>query len=179
MKDILIVAPTKTELPPIKGAVKTGFGKERTKNTIARIIKDSPPSIVISVGLVGAVIPELKVGDIVIPEEVMDYAEPNLRYKIGFPIMGKKGLLVTVPRVFEREDKIRLRQTIPDATCVDMETSAVAEVLEPLGIPLLCIKAVSDGLDFDFRNKRLLSENIRRAVSSYTEYLCKVLGQIS
>lgn len=177
-KDILIIAAMKTELPPIAGAIVTGFGKEKTRKILIKEIKEKKPSLVISVGVVGAVVPELKAGDLFVPEAVVDYENAEKKYQIDFPI-DKKGVLVTVHKVFEREDKYKLKQIIPDAICVDMETSAVCSVLEPLGIPLLCVKAVSDELDFDFKDKGLLNENIKKAVNNYSEYLCRILKQIS
>lgn len=177
MKDILIVAATKMELPPIDGAVRTGFGKEKTKKAMFKLLKTQRPRLVVSVGLVGAVVPELKVGDIFIPEILIDYENKDKRYYLDSP-MEKYGVLVTVPKVFERDDKYELKRIIPDATCVDMETSTIAGILEPLKIPLICIKAVSDELDFDFNDKRALAENIKKAVASQNEYLCRVLRQM-
>lgn len=170
MEKILIVAATKTELPPVNGAIKTGFGKKRTRRTMEKVIENLHPSLVISVGLVGALVPELKVGDIFIPEAIIDYENPGKRYQIRYPI-NKGGVLVTVPRVFKSKDKYRLKDMIPDAACVDMETSAVAEILEPLDIPLLCIKAVSDELDFDFNDRILLRRNINKAIDSQNKFL--------
>lgn len=179
MKDILIIAPTKVELPQINGAVKTGFGKEKTKQTMERILRERMPSLVISVGLVGAVVLGLKVGDIFIPEFIIDYNNLQKRYHTD-PLGGIKrfGTLVTVPMVFKKEDKYKLKKILPSAIAVDMETSAVAEVLGPMGIPLLCIKAVSDELDFDFIDKGLLSLNIKKAVKNYSDFLCEILKKI-
>lgn len=177
--DIIIVCATKTELPPVKGAISIGFGKEKAKQTMEELLKNKSSSLVISVGLVGAVAPELEVGDIFIPEFIMDYNNLQKRYHTD-SLGGIKrfGTLVTVPMVFEKEDKYKLKKILPSAVAVDMETSAVAEVLEPMGIPLLCIKAVSDELDFDFSNKRLLSLNIKKAVKNYSDFLCEILKKI-
>lgn len=175
MKDILIVAATRTELPPIEGAVVIGLGKERAKEEILQLLGKNKPRLVLSVGLVGAVVPELKVGDIFIPEAVVDYEDKDKRYYLN-SLIEKYGVLVTVPKVFQKSDKYELKKIIPDATCVDMETSAIAGMLEPLKIPLICIKAVSDELDFDFNDKRALAENIKKAVASQKEYLSRAFA---
>lgn len=36
MKNILIIAATRAELPPIEGAIVVGLGKKRAKKAIAR-----------------------------------------------------------------------------------------------------------------------------------------------
>jgi nucleoside phosphorylase len=190
-ENILVVAAMKMELPPIKEAIHTGFGKERTKKRIYEVLKDKRPSLVISVGLVGAVIPELKAGDIFLPDRIVDYENPARIYNLDviekgrMPILDKMGavprfdgLLVTVPKVFNKEDKYELKKLFSSACAVDMETSAIAEAVLPLGIPLVCIKAVSDELDFDFRDKKTLSNNIKVAVKNYTDYLWKKFPQL-
>lgn len=177
MNDILIVGAMKMEVSGIKGAIRTGFGKEKTRAAMQEIIKKQKPSLVISIGVVGAVSPELKAGDIFIPEEVIDYSNPKKRYLVQYPI-DKSGLLVTVHKVFEKEDKYNLKKEIPEAAAVDMETSAVCEALEQYDIPLLCVKAVCDELDYDFRDKKLLSNNIKLAINNYTEYVCDLLKRI-
>lgn len=181
MENFLVVGAMKTEIAHIKGAVCTGFGKEKARQVIQKVIKTQKPSLFISVGLVGAVSTILKAGDVFIPDEVVDLGNPGKKYyplPLPHGISGKgirSGLLVTVPVVFQKEDKYKLKKALPEAMCVDMETSAVAEALEETGIPFLCIKAVSDELDFDFRDKKLLGRNIKKAIDSYTGFLCKLL----
>ena len=174
----MVIAALKRELPPLAGAVATGFGREKTKKTLEGVIAGRKPSLVISVGLVGAVVPELKVGDIFIPEKILDYNKPEKEYIIRYPL-EKSGVLVTVPRVFCYQDKIDLTDKIPAATAVDMETAAACEVLFSRGIPLVCIKAVSDDLEFDFRDHKLLHESIDTAIKSYTEYLTRFLTMVN
>ena len=173
-EQVIVIAAMERELPPGEGAVATGFGRAKTKKTLEGVIADRKPSLVISVGLVGAVIPELKVGDIFIPEKIVDYDRPEREYIVQYPIK-KSGVLVTVPRVFHQKDKINLKKRIPAAAAVDMETAAVAEVLSSRKIPLLCIKAVSDDLEFDLHNHKLLRAGIDKAIKSYTEYLTRFL----
>lgn len=193
-EDILVIGAMKMEIAHIKGATHTGFGKDMTRRKIQEILKNHRPSLVISVGLVGAVNPRLKAGDIFIPDKIIDYANPQYVYKIklgtatNFPVVklvavpnltNLSGTLVTVHKVFERHHKYELKDIIPDAFAVDMETSAVAEVLEPLGIPLLCVKAVSDELDFDFNDKKELSKNIKLAIKNYSEYISSLWRDVA
>lgn len=178
--DILIVGAMKMEVSGIKGAIHTGFGRERTYKTIYEVLKKRRPSLIISVGVVGAVSPELKAGDIFIPEFIVDYEKPN-KFKIGAQRAGVpvlKGTLVTVHKVFEKENKYNLKKEIPEATAVDMETSAVCEALGQYNIPLLCVKAVCDELDYDFSDKKLLGDNTKLAINNYTEYIRNLLKLI-
>ncbi len=176
-EDILIVAAMKMELPNCLNSFHTGFGKKKSRESFTNLLKQRIPSLVVSVGVVGAVVPELKTGDVFVPEKIIDYEDKNKKYFIKYPV-NKSGVLVTVNRVFEMGDKNELRKTIADASAVDMETSAIAEILEPLGIPLLCIKGVCDELEFDFNDKKKLSKNIAVAIKNYTEYLWKLFPQL-
>jgi nucleoside phosphorylase len=176
-EDILVVAAMKMELPRCLNFFHTGFGKEKTRQRLTDLLKNKRPSLVISVGVVGAVAPELKAGDVFIPEKIIDYENINKQYTVEYPV-NKSGVLVTVQKVFEMADKYGLKKRIADVSAVDMETSAVAEVLEPFGIPLLCIKGVCDELDFDFSDKKALSKNINLAIQNYTEYLWKIFPQL-
>jgi len=178
-KDLLIISALKMELPKIEGAVCTGFGKERTKASLVAIFEHHRPSMVISVGVVGAVDPVLKVGDVFVPEAIVDHGNMDRIYNIGFPIDQKRGLLATVPKVFEREHKYELKKMFPRVSAVDMESSAVAEFLEPLGVPLVCIKTICDEVDFDFSDKVVLKKNIDIAVKKNHDYLSNILRNIA
>lgn len=179
-KNILIIVATKMELPVGNKAFVVGVGKERAQKNVRNLIEKQHPDLVISLGLVGAVIPELSVGDIFIPEKVVDYNNPVISYEIEYPI-EKKGILVTVHKVFGKDDKLELKNNIPGAFAVDMETTAVSQVLKPLDIPLICIKSVSDDLHFSFDslNREQLFANIKKAVKNYSDYLTKFLENIS
>lgn len=174
---ILVTAALKAELPKIDNAVVTGFGKERTKNTLNSILSNGTPSLVISIGLVGAVDSGLNVGDIFIPEGITDFNNSVKIYKTAEVIKIRRGILVTVPKIFWKKDKEELKKLIPNASAVDMETSAIAEILEPLKIPLICIKAVCDEYEFDFENKIQLKKNIDFAIKINHEYLIEFLNE--
>lgn len=61
---------------------------------------------------------------------------------------GKRKLpLVTIAHVADANEKARMRSTYPGAVMVDMEAATVARLAQMRGIPLGCIKGVSDGLE--------------------------------
>lgn len=103
----------------------------------------SKAEAIISVGLAGALKPELKVGDIMQPCVIRD-AVDNL--KIQTPL--GKGTLVTASSVASREYKQQLAAQF-QADAVDMEAYAVADVAQVYGVPFAAIKAISDELDFN------------------------------
>jgi adenosylhomocysteine nucleosidase len=103
----------------------------------------SDVSAMISVGLAGALKPELKVGDTIQPAIVRD-AVDNLKIETR---LGK-GTLVTASSVASREYKQQLASQF-QADAVDMEAYAVADVAQVYGVPFAAIKVISDELDFE------------------------------
>ena len=96
----------------------------------------------VSVGLAGALAPELKVGDIIRPATVIDEADGQ---RIDIP--GGEGILVSCGTVADASLKHTLAQK-HIARAVDMEAYAVADVARVYGVPFSAIKVISDDLDF-------------------------------
>jgi len=103
----------------------------------------SSASALISIGLAGALKPQLKVGDIVQPAVIRD-AVDNLKIETR---LGK-GTLVTASVVASRAYKQQLAEQF-QADAVDMEAYAVADVAQVYGVPFAAIKAISDELHFE------------------------------
>lgn len=102
----------------------TGIGRAAARRTILRVLDAVRPGRVIAAGFCGALVPELKVGDIV--ESPHIHTADRL---IGDPV-----------------EKARLAAAT-GAHAVDMETAAIAEVCAERGLPFLAIRAVSDTRD--------------------------------
>ena len=97
---------------------------------------------IISAGFAGALIPELKVGEIFEPEEVVESVD-NQRIKT----VSGNGVLVTAGAIAGGEYKQSLARAFT-ARAVDMEAFAVGDVARIYGVPFRAIKAISDELDF-------------------------------
>jgi len=99
--------------------------------------------LVVSAGLCGALVPELRVGEVIRPAAVFD-ATDELTIAISG---GERGVLLTSGSVASSELK-RKMAAMYGAIAVDMEAYAVADVAQLHRVPFLAVKAISDELDF-------------------------------
>ncbi len=169
MKRIAIVAALEREIGPLlrRGGFKrvrlssragdfTTFQDDRVilvcggiggvaATAAAKVLLDSAGGaigVVVSAGLAGALTPDLRVGDVFYPAEIVsEDSEKRLATSAG------KGTLVSVGEVSGREQKRRLYAR-HQAEAADMEAYAVADLARVLGYPFLAVKAISDELDF-------------------------------
>lgn len=119
--------------------IHTGMGLEAAAKATAMLLANSRPSWVLSGGFAGALDPRLRLGDVILAENL---SSPELIAR--FPGNGHRGKFVSRPRPAELvEEKAALfRET--GALAVDMETEAIAAACRNVGVPLLCMRAISD-----------------------------------
>jgi adenosylhomocysteine nucleosidase len=102
----------------------SGVGRQRARVTAERILSECPsPHLVIAAGFCGAIVPRLRVGDVV-----------------------TERILTVEHLVSDPAEKRRLAAS-HQADAVDMESAAVAEVCVARGVPFLAVRAVSDAVD--------------------------------
>jgi adenosylhomocysteine nucleosidase len=123
--------------------VIAGAGAANAEAACHGLICQFSPLLVLSVGFAGALIPELEVGDIIVPAQVAAAGEVERQ---NYPTEFGVGTLVTVNRVAGREDKQELARR-HNAYAVEMEAAAVAQVAQRRGVKFAAIKVISDGLD--------------------------------
>jgi adenosylhomocysteine nucleosidase len=103
----------------------------------------TPPSLVISAGVCGALAPELGVGALVVPESVLG---PDGRRHATAAVAGtrRSGTLLTTDHVVEdAAEKSRLwLQT--GALAIDMESAGILEWATARGVPGLVVRGVAD-----------------------------------
>lgn len=110
--------------------VRAGIGKDRAMKAAEKVILEFRPEIIISAGLCGALVEDLKVGDIV----VSDFND---------------GKIFCSPRpLFTYNEKLNAHRE-HNAVVVDMESEGVHIVAGKYNIPCIAIKVVSDGLKDD------------------------------
>ncbi len=112
-----------------------------------RLGESERPSLVISVGLAGALEPGLFVGDIIVGED----SEPDFLEKILSieGSAGKRGRIHTVDSIAAtQQEKANLaRET--DAMVCDMESARIAKICQSRNIAFAGVRAVSDTKIFD------------------------------
>jgi adenosylhomocysteine nucleosidase len=120
-----------------------GIGAEAARRATQAVIELYQPEKVVSVGFVGALVPELRVGDVVVPSRIVDTRDGSSR-----TCDGGEGTLVSAMNVTGARGKRRLAEAY-NARAVDMEGAAVAQAASLHGIEFAAVKAVSDELDFE------------------------------
>lgn len=122
-------------------AVCAGMGAAAARRAFTAAEHTGSLDEVLSVGWAGALTETAAVGECFVASEVVD-AQTGERFALGS--VGVR--CVTTARVADAGEKRRLAATY-GATLVDMEAATVARLARMRGIPMRCLKAVSDGLD--------------------------------
>ena len=125
-------------------AVCAGMGAEAARKAYAAAVSDGLADMLVSIGWAGSLDRSIRPGTAQVPTVVID-AQTGEQFSLT---EGKrKWRLVTTARVADEAEKMRLAATYPGAVLVDMEAATVARLATMHGIPLLCIKGISDAAD--------------------------------
>jgi adenosylhomocysteine nucleosidase len=119
-----------------------GIGAEPARRAAEAIIALYEPAVVCSAGFAGALGPELKVGDVIIPRRVINASDGS-----GIDTGQGEGILISFASVASPEQKSKLAASFK-AQAVDMEAAAVARAAEARGVRFAAVKAISDERDF-------------------------------
>jgi adenosylhomocysteine nucleosidase len=137
-------------------AATSGIGPERSALRARELADAHRPAAAITMGIAGALTPELRVGDVLIPGEVVDDTS-GASFR---PTLAPRGLatarsardaiarrLVSVASpALTRAAKAELRGR-RSADAVDMESARAAATWAGRDIPWLCVRAISDDAD--------------------------------
>jgi adenosylhomocysteine nucleosidase len=121
-------------------AVCAGMGTGAATKAFALAERDMPLDAVVSIGWAGALKETGYAGQFLIPNIVVN-AQTGERYTLAE--REKPVVLVTAMRVADEAEKRRLAATYGGAL-VDMESATVARLAHMRGIPLCCMKVITD-----------------------------------
>ncbi len=153
--------------------VQSGVGKKRASEAFKQVLEAHSPSLVISCGFAGGLHTNLKVGDVLVADSIIESQfDPNSE---GFSI--EPGVALDSPEIVKAKalladfsfkihsgpilttdvpvcipDKKKELGTMSSALGVDMETSALFEVAKQKSIPLISIRSISDTVDQELAN---------------------------
>jgi adenosylhomocysteine nucleosidase len=122
-------------------AVCAGMGAEAARRAFTAAESDGPLDLVLSVGWAGALRAEVGAGTVQVPTVVID-AQTGEQFSLTQS--KRTWRLITTAHVANADEKVRLAAAYGGAVLVDMEAATVARLAAMRGIPLLCIKGVSD-----------------------------------
>lgn len=126
------------------GALEIACVGLRASQLRARADRLRPFDLVVSAGACGALAPALNVGDLVVPELVVDAAGQRWP-TAAVTRVARAGTLLTVGDVVETAAQKSRLWLATGARAVDMESAAILAWAAERGVPGAVIRAVSDG----------------------------------
>jgi adenosylhomocysteine nucleosidase len=124
----------------------TGIGTEAAARATERILDTGPIEHLLVVGIAGGIGPSVRIGDVVVPELVLDLATGVEYPPTPLGAAPARGVLATSDELLERpEDALRLARR--GVIAIDMETAAIAAVCTRRRCPWSVFRAVSDRAD--------------------------------
>lgn len=142
--------------------VRTGVGPQRTREVLAPVLSNHRIRGIVSTGYAGALRGEYRLGDILIPAEILTappLPEVRLQTDAGLreclleaarsgPWRVHRDPMITVDRViFSSREKRRLGLS-HEAGSVEMESAIVAELAESRSVPFAVARVVLDEASF-------------------------------
>ena len=156
--------------------VQTGIGKN-VSEVIHQLSKYFRIQLMVSSGFAGSVNPEVVVGDLIIGKHVLyssreiseeeihidstlscDASTVDLAVKLSSAdnLKSHCGDILSVDKIIHQSSIKKHIGTQTSAIAVDMESFAIAERANAMGIPFIVVRAISDGVDEDME----ISENM-------------------
>ncbi|MEW6440922.1 MAG: hypothetical protein AB1640_08300 [bacterium] len=142
--------------------VTTGIGPERARRTLGPLLREGGLEGVCSVGYAGGLLEEIKVGDLLVPEEILVSSVPQERrfrpdaalYRRALRTALQRGWachtgrMVTVDHVVASEREKRDLGEVWRAASVEMESGVVAELAAEAAVPFLTVRVALDTVGF-------------------------------
>jgi len=133
--------------------VHSGMGFARARRATQALIDAHSPPWILSCGFAGALLPEMKIGDIVTADAVIDTHGHELACGLGMPADPQHGLyvgrLLTADAIVRSVDEKKQLAEQFQAIAVDLESLAVAQVCRDAGVRFLAVRTISDDLSAD------------------------------
>jgi adenosylhomocysteine nucleosidase len=138
-------------------AACTGDGAQNASRGVTSLLRSNRFSALVGVGVAGSLSPELRVGDLIVAEEVRDgdgVAPPPELSLVERAVRAgaRRGTLVTVRApLVSSKGKAALGQRLGRnaVAAVDMESAAWARTATAAGVPYVVVRAITDGFDED------------------------------
>ncbi|MHC4874865.1 MAG: phosphorylase family protein [Planctomycetota bacterium] len=133
--------------------VEAGMGFVRARNATAALIESHTPKWVLSCGFSGALLPDMRIGHIVMANSIVDQHGQELKLTLNAESNPSGGLYVG--RILTSDEMIRSvseKQQLAEqhgAIAVDMESLAVAQIARDKGSRFMAIRVISDDMSAD------------------------------
>lgn len=133
--------------------VQSGMGFARARRATQALIEAHSPVWVVSAGFSGGMRPEMKIGEIVMANSIVDAHGHELAVDLQMAAEPEKG--IHVGRIVTADNVVRLvrdKEALAekhDAIAVDTESLAVAQVCRETKTRFLAVRALSDDMSAD------------------------------
>ncbi len=124
-------------------ATTTGIGTRAAMHTAEKILDSTPIQHLVIVGIAGGIGPRVEIGDLVVPELVIDLDTGAEYQPCGIGDTAMRGTLVTSDRLLTDPAKIAHLER-QGVMAIDMETAAIAAVCEHRQCGWSVFRAISD-----------------------------------
>jgi adenosylhomocysteine nucleosidase len=124
-------------------AVMTGIGMEAATRATTRALDLGPCDHVLVVGIAGGVDPNLRIGDVVVPEVVVDGGTDEEYAATRLGVREPHGRIVSSDVLLAGRDE-QAALVAAGVSAVDMETAAIAAACLARGIPWSAFRGISD-----------------------------------
>jgi adenosylhomocysteine nucleosidase len=159
--------------------VTSGMGLKRAAQATRALLSVTSPNLLISIGVAGAVHTDLEIGDVVASRNsyLLEKGVPDQMQPLAFlsesawqaavqALQPHRARLVTGTALTTRGSQyIQLRPEEMENPVLEMETVGIAQVAAEHGIPLLSLRAISDGprapIPFDLEKLMDKDYNVR------------------
>ncbi len=121
-------------------ATLTLIGTENARKATARLLRDHAPDHVVVVGIAGGVAPAVRLGDLVVPDVVIDASTGREFHAAPLGAARLAGRIRTSDDV----NVVAAQLLADDIVACDMETAAVAAVCEEADVPWTAFRGISD-----------------------------------
>lgn len=133
--------------------VESGAGSSRAQRAARALIEAHRPDWIISYGFAGALIPELRIGDVILGQYIRHPHAPPLHIEMRFSQPHgsgwRAGDVLTLDHLVRTLDEKRLLAQNHPAICIDMESYGVVTVCRDFQCRCLVIRAISDDMSQD------------------------------
>lgn len=123
-------------------AIATGMGTQLAASSMARLLGAVTPSVVVVVGITGAVDDETPIGALVLPERVIDHATGREHRHVLLGPGEVAGAMWTTDVITTAAELPALLER--GVVSLDMETASIALACEEAGVPWTVFRCVSD-----------------------------------
>ena len=124
-------------------ATLAGIGFASATASAERLLTDHRPDHVVVVGIAGGIAPDLSIGDVIVPDRVIDGVTGTEYHPAPLGALARAGTIVSFDGLSTDPEEVA-RLVAAGGLALDMESSAVAAVCERHRTPWSVVRSISD-----------------------------------